>query len=69
MVEEHLAGPLAESLGTSDQREFSAMLMSVLFGVALMRKNFQLKGLIDKSPEEIATLIHHLGRAALDFRK
>ena len=66
MVQREMADPLAEKLGGRKSQERSALLLAVLFGVALMRKNFQIEGLADKSPEVLCSQIMHLGRAALD---
>jgi hypothetical protein len=43
------------------------MLLAVLFGVALIRKNFQVQGLAEKSSEELYAQITALGKAALQF--
>ena len=67
IVHSKLADPLAEKLGGAKAYEHAAMVLSILFGAALMRKSFHLKGMLDKSPEEIASQLRHLGRAALDF--
>ena len=67
-VQECLAGPLAEKLGEPEAQERAATLLAVLFGIALMRKSFQLKGLADKTPEELQAKILGLGRTALEGR-
>jgi hypothetical protein len=43
------------------------MLLAVLFGIALIRKNFQVQGLAEKSSEELCTQIMALGKVALQF--
>ena len=67
LVERRLAGPLAEKLGGEAAEERAALLLSTLFGVALMRKNFQLRALTDLSPEALQQQAMHLGKAALGF--
>ena len=66
-VQQGLAAPLAEKLGSAQAQERAAMLLAVLFGVALIRKNFQIQGLADKSPEALRAQITALARAALEF--
>jgi hypothetical protein len=66
-VQEGLAAPLAEKLGGAQAQERAAMLLAVLFGVALIRKNFQVQGLAEKSSEELYAQITALGKAALQF--
>lgn len=66
LVETKLADPLTERIDGPDARERAALLLAVLFGVALMRKNFQLEGLAEKSPEQLQTEIIRLGRVALE---
>ena len=66
-LKQGLAAPLAERIGGAAAKERAAMLLAVLFGVALMRKNFQLQGIADKTPEDVASQIRHLAQAALDF--
>jgi len=66
-VQEGLAAPLAEKLGGAQAQERAAMLLAVLFGVALIRKNFQVQGLAEKSSEELYAQITVLGKAALQF--
>lgn len=67
IVRQGLSEPLAEKLGGEEAEDRAAMLLAVLFGVALMRKNFQLPGFADKTTEELSTQLLHLGRAALRF--
>lgn len=67
LVQQGLADPLAHKLDGSLRQERAAMLLAVLFGAALMRKNFQLQGMADKSPDDIAIQIRHLAQAALRF--
>lgn len=67
MVKEALAEPLAEKLGGPNANTRAAMLLAALFGMALMRKNFQLESLSDKSVEEIEAQITQLATAALDY--
>ena len=66
LVQQALADPLADKVGGADADERVAKLLAVLFGVALMRKNFQLLGLADKSPEELRSLLMKLGQKALE---
>lgn len=70
LVQGGMAGPLAEKLGQkqADARaeEKAAMLLSVLFGLALMRKNFKLAALRDIPLEDLRDLTTRLARAALD---
>ncbi|MEM8703391.1 MAG: TetR family transcriptional regulator [Pseudomonadota bacterium] len=67
LVQTKMADPLTERIGSADARERAALLLAVLFGVALMRKNFQLGGLADKSPEQLQADIIRLGRVALEI--
>ncbi|MEM9852295.1 MAG: TetR family transcriptional regulator [Pseudomonadota bacterium] len=70
-VADQIAGPLAARLGNAPghkAQDRAAMLLAVLFGMALMRKNFQLEALGEKSTEELAAMIRALGRAALDYK-
>jgi hypothetical protein len=66
-VQQGLAAPLAEKLGGPQAQERAAMLLAVLFGVALIRKNFQVQGLAEKSSEELCAQIMALGKVALQF--
>lgn len=68
LVRNGLSEPLVEKLGGEAAREQAAMLLAVLFGVALMRKQFQLPGFTDKSSQELNTQLMHLGQAALSFK-
>lgn len=68
LVQAKLAGPLAKRLDGTGARERAALLLAILFGVALMRKNFQLDGLADKSPEQLQADIIRLGRLALEVK-
>ncbi|WP_420584483.1 TetR/AcrR family transcriptional regulator [Ruegeria sp.] len=68
MVQNGMATPLADKLDGELQAERAALLLAVLFGAAMMRKNFQLKGIAEKTPDEIAAQIMHLGQAALRFK-
>ena len=52
-VQQGLATPLAEKLGGAKADERAALVLAVLFGVALMRKNFHVKGLADKSLDDL----------------
>lgn len=65
LVQERLAAPLAEKLGGNDAEGRAAMLLAVLFGAALMRKNFQLEGLAEKPSDELCSSLMRLGQAAL----
>lgn len=67
LVRQRLSEPLAEKLGGEKADERAAMLLAVLFGAALMRKNFQLTGFTDRTTEELGAQIMHLGQAALRF--
>jgi len=64
-----LADPLAEKLGGEKADERAVMLLAVLFGMALMRKNFRVDALADKPLDEIRAQIRHLAEAALQFRE
>jgi AcrR family transcriptional regulator len=66
-VQQALAAPLAEKLGGPQAQERAAMLLAVLLGVALIRKNFHIQGLADKSSEELCAQIMVLAKAALQF--
>ncbi|MEM1049191.1 MAG: TetR family transcriptional regulator [Pseudomonadota bacterium] len=67
MVQHNLADPLARKLGGSNPDERAAMLLAILFGMALMRKNFRIDALSTKPLKEIEAQIHHLAVAALQF--
>jgi hypothetical protein len=41
------------------------MLLAVLFGMSLMRKNFQLAALTDLEPEQLRALVKPAAAAAL----
>nr|WP_319384125.1 TetR family transcriptional regulator [uncultured Roseibium sp.] len=69
LVQVKLADPLTERIDGPDARERAALLLAVLFGVALMRKNFRLEGLADKSPEQLQAEIIRLGRVALEVER
>ncbi len=68
LVQTKLADPLTGKIDGPEARERAALLLAVLFGVALMRKNFRLEGLADKSPEQLQAEIIRLGRVALEIR-
>lgn len=68
LVAEGLSKPLAAKLGGDQAEERAALLLAILFGAALVRKNFQVPGLAEKSPDEIRERLMVLGQAALDFR-
>lgn len=63
---EKLAGKLEQSQADARAEEKAAMLLSVLFGLALMRKNFKLAALRDIPLEDLRDLTTRLARAALD---
>ena len=65
MVQNGMADPLAETIGGPRAAERAAMLLAVLFGLALMRKNFRLGALKDMPLEELRQLTTHLAEAAL----
>ncbi|MET1412690.1 TetR family transcriptional regulator [Roseibium sp. HPY-6] len=65
-VQQQLADPLAEKIGGAHAQDRAAALLAVLFGMALMRKNFQTKALAQKSPDALRTQIMRLGLAALE---
>lgn len=67
MVQTQLADPLGAKISGKNAESRAAMLLAALFGMALMRKNFQLDALIDKSPKEMEQKIRHLATAALGF--
>ncbi|MCT4608343.1 MAG: TetR family transcriptional regulator [Pelagimonas sp.] len=65
VVQDGMAGPLAQKIGGEDAQGRAAALLAVLFGMALMRKNFQLQGLADQSPDALRALSMRLGQEAL----
>ena len=65
LVQDGIAARIAEKLDGPDTNERAASILAVLFGFALMRKNFQLQGLAEKSPEDLNALLTRLGREAL----
>ena len=64
-VQQGIATPLAEKLGGERAEEKAAMLLAVLFGFALIRKNFQVKGLTDTSLDDLRAQMMILGQTAL----
>lgn len=66
MVQQKLADPLAEKIGGANAQDRAAALLAVLFGMALMRKNFQTRALAEKSPDALRAQIMRLGQAALE---
>ncbi|MEM6914610.1 MAG: TetR family transcriptional regulator [Pseudomonadota bacterium] len=60
MVQKHLASPLAQRLGGPDAEQRAALMLAALFGLALMRKNFQLEALTERSTKELEELTHRL---------
>ncbi|MEM9048126.1 MAG: TetR family transcriptional regulator [Pseudomonadota bacterium] len=68
LVQEGLAAPLARKLDGPYVEERAAMLLAALFGMALMRKNFQIAALTDPPPQEVSAQIRHLAQAALHFK-
>ncbi len=68
MFQTNLADPLAAKIGGLDAEGRASMLLAALFGMALMRKNFQLSALTDAEPNDIAQRTHHIAKAALDYR-
>ena len=58
---------LAEKLGGDKRHDHAAMVLSTLFGMALMRKNFRLHALKDLDTEEIRARNNHLVQSALKF--
>ncbi|MEO0371645.1 MAG: TetR family transcriptional regulator, partial [Pseudomonadota bacterium] len=67
LVQTALAEPLAAKLGGPHAGDRAAMILAALFGLALMRKNFQLEALKDLSLEETAARVAHLVDAANRF--
>ena len=67
LVQDGLAGPLAEKLEGENTADRAAMLLAVQFGVALMRKNFRLQALADQAPDQIALQTRHVAQAALAY--
>ena len=67
LVQTALAEPLAEKLGGDKRHDHAAMVLSTLFGMALMRKNFRLHALKDLDTEEIRARNNHLVQSALKF--
>jgi len=65
LVQTGLVKPLAAKLGGKKADQRAAMLLAALFGFALMRKNFQIAALTDKSVEEIEELVFRLARTAI----
>ena len=68
LVRHGLSEPLAAKIGGDDATEQAAMLLAVLFGTALMRQNFQLPGLTEKSTSDLNAQTRHLAKAALNFK-
>lgn len=66
LVQDQVAAPLAHKIGGADANERAASLLAVLFGFALMRKNFQLEGLTEKSTEELRALLTRLAQDAVN---
>jgi len=64
-VQSELAAPLAKKIGGAQAEEKAAMLLAILFGAALMRKNFQVRGLADKAPDELRAQIMLLGKVII----
>ena len=64
-VQQGIATPLAEQLGGVRAEEKAAMLLAVLFGFALIRKNFQVKGLTDTSLDDLRAQMMILGQTAV----
>ncbi|MEM1428834.1 MAG: TetR family transcriptional regulator [Pseudomonadota bacterium] len=67
MVQQGLVAPLSKKIGGARAEERAAMLLAALFGMALMRKNFQVNALAGASKAEIEAQIRHLAAAALGF--
>lgn len=66
LVRTGLAAPLAEKIGGENAERRAAALLALLFGVALLRKNFQVPGLAEMAPDDLARMIERLGAAALE---
>ncbi|MEM1287471.1 MAG: TetR family transcriptional regulator [Pseudomonadota bacterium] len=66
MVKMHLADPLAKKLAGPDADQRAALILATLFGIALMRKNFQLETLTRCSTEELEALSYRLASAAAE---
>ncbi|MEL7150714.1 MAG: TetR family transcriptional regulator [Pseudomonadota bacterium] len=67
MVQQKLADPLTERLDGPNAEDRATMLLAALFGMALMRKNFQLKSLATASLDEIEAQTRHLAEAAIRY--
>ncbi len=65
LVRHALADPLADKLGGAQAHERAALLLSVLFGAALMRKYFQLDGFELMGPDDLGAQLMRLGQVAL----
>jgi AcrR family transcriptional regulator len=65
IVQEDIADRLAAVLGGEAAAKQAAMLLAVLFGMSLMRKNFQLAALTDLEPEQLRALVTPVAAAAL----
>ncbi|SCZ58561.1 transcriptional regulator, TetR family [Epibacterium ulvae] len=68
LVHDEMACPLADKLGSKHKETQAALLLSVLFGVALMRKNFQIEPLKTMSRDALIEHTIHLGHAALSYK-
>lgn len=68
MVRDGLSAPLAARLNGPDAENRAALLLSVLFGMALMRKNFQLSALTELPPDELSAQTMALAKSALSYR-
>jgi AcrR family transcriptional regulator len=64
-VQQGIATPIAEKLGGPRADEKAAMLLAVLFGVALMRKNFQVKGFAGDQLDPLRAQIMLLAQVAV----
>ncbi|MEM9640828.1 MAG: TetR family transcriptional regulator [Pseudomonadota bacterium] len=62
-----IAAPLAAKVGGEKPEQHAAMLLAVLFGAALMRKQFRLSGLAGVPTETLRAQVLHLAQAALRF--
>lgn len=68
IVQTGLADPLSAKLGGDQAETQASLILATLFGMALMRKNFQLSALTNQPPDQTKAQLHHLASAALSYR-
>lgn len=69
LFQNSLLNPLAAKIEGPDARGRATMLLGVLFGMALMRKSFQIEPLTDDPQKDIRAQIHRLADAALQIEQ